>query len=131
MRELSLYVTRVTPQRELLASPGPAPAIRRPMDAIMLGSSLDFLYHSLCPICVDAAKDGGVIVSAYPTLRSPSFSDCIIDLLGQVVQVAFFDDMVLHDSLFPPFATFYPFPPQNFTRCARTDSDGRGVPSPS
>jgi hypothetical protein len=81
------------------STPHPVPRPRKTIGAIMVDGSLDFSDHSLCPMCVEAAKNGGVKVSAYSTLQSPSFFDCIVDLLAQVVQVGFFDNEVFHDSL--------------------------------
>jgi len=96
------------------------------MGVMMLGGSLGLLDHSLCPNGVAIS----VKVTAYPALRSPSLFDCFVYLFGQVLQEMYADNMVFHKSLSPPFATFYPHSRPIVTRCARTDSDGWGVPSP-
>ena len=64
------------------------------MGAIMLGGSLDFPYHSLCP-----QSDRVFGPNVYPTLRSPSLLDCLVHIVSQVIQGMSAYDIVFHNPL--------------------------------
>ena len=85
----------------------PAPALRKLESAMMLGGSLDFSGHSLCPNGVAIS----VKVTAYPALRSPSLFDCFVHLFGQVLQEMYADNMVFHNHHLLPFRHSTPSPP--------------------
>ena len=76
------------------------------MGAIMLGVSLDFLDHGLCPPCAR-----GFSPNAYPALQFPSFFDCFVHIVSQGSQATSVDDIVFHNHYLLPLRHSTPSAP--------------------